>query len=348
MRRLPLGVLGFGRLGSLHARNIARYPGAELIAVCDPDPLALDRAESEYSPILLTRDLDYFLALPIEGVVIATNTEMHLEHIRAVARAGKAIFTEKPVGLTLVETDTALQEVVNADVPFQIGFQRRWDARYRQARSLIENGQIGEPVLFKAFGRDPSASDPANWGLGKNGGIFLNCAIHDFDAARYLLGQEVDWVTATGGALVHTGLVGFGDADTASTTMFFSGGAMAMTEWSRYAAYGYDVGMEVVGTGGVIRFRSSSSTPNALMLNNTGLVVHTPYGRTPTVFTVFEEAFQSAIEGFVDAVAAGRNPSPGVQDARVSLQVALAARASFEWVGERVPVRPLPPLVRRT
>jgi predicted dehydrogenase len=266
---------------------------------------------------------------------------MHQAHIQAVARAGKAIFTEKPVGLSMVETDAVLQEVVNAGVPFQIGFQRRWDPRYRKAKEVIESGEIGTPVLFKAYGRDPSASNPANWGLDKNGGIFLNCAIHDFDAARYLLGQEVEEVSAVGGAVVHKGLWDIGDADTASTTLGFSGGAMAITEWSRYASYGYEVGMEVIGTRGKVGF---SSLPEE---QYSGLSIHLANGGSSSVFSVFKEAFKSSIEGFALAVEHGMETNPGVQDARASLQIAMAARASFQGSGITLPVSPLGMLQRR-
>jgi predicted dehydrogenase len=265
--------------------------------------------------------------------VIASPTHLHVEHIKAVARAGKAIFTEKPVGLTLGETDLALQAVVDAGVPFQIGFQRRWDPRYQRIKRAIAEGQIGTPVLVKAFGRDPSASSPEKWGLDKNGGIFLNCAIHDFDAIRYLLGQEITGVSATGGALVYKRLSDYKDADTASTTLYLEGGAMAVTEWSRYATYGYEIGLEVVGTEGTVRFRS---VPDA-----NGVTLHSSPGYSQTVFSTFDGAFHTSIEEFAYRVEHGIETSPGVQDARVSLQVAMAARASFQGSGITLPVPPL-------
>jgi predicted dehydrogenase len=335
-RRLPLGVIGFGKLGSLHARSIADSSRAKLVAVCDADEAACERAESYGVPA--TTDLEEFLALPIEGVVIASNTPMHTPHIQAAARAGKAIFTEKPVGLTLEATDLVLQDVVDAGVPFQIGFQRRWDARYRQARDVIESGEIGDPVLFKAHGRDPNASDPANWGLDRNGGLFLNCAIHDFDAARFLMGRQVEGVAASGRALVHRGLADHGDIDTCSVSLFLGGDAMALTEWSRYASYGYDVAMEVVGTRGMVQFGAGRGGE---------LSVHLSNSHGPSVFDVFGDAFRASMEGFVDAILSGEATQPGVEDARTALQVALAARRSYESGGALVPIpslRPLRPL----
>jgi predicted dehydrogenase len=332
-RRVPLGVIGFGKLGSVHARNIAESSRAKLVAVCDVDESACERAESYGIPAI--RDLDEFLSLSLQGVVIASITPMHTAHIQAAARAGKAIFTEKPVGLTLKDTDVVLQEVVDAGVPFQIGFQRRWDARYRQAKDVIDSGEIGQPVLFKTHGRDPNASSPANWGLDRNGGLFLNCAIHDIDAARFLMGRQVEAVSATGGALVHAGLRELGDIDTCSTSLFLGDQAMALTEWSRYASYGYDIAMEVVGTRGMVQFGSRRGQDLAVRLANS---------HGSTVFDVFGDAYRASLEAFIDAVARGGATEPGVEDARIALQVALAARKSFKSGGTRVPVPPLPPL----
>ena len=221
MSKVRLGLIGYGRLGSIHAKNINDSEHAELFAVCDTNPEALDRVNEQYDTLTFD-NLDDFLNQPIDGVVIASNTHLHIEHIKSVANAGKHIFTEKPIGLTMQETDGALQSVVDAGVKFQIGFQRRWDPRYLAAKESIANGSIGKPVLFKAYGRDPNASNAAIWGLDKNGGLFLNAAIHDYDAARFLLDQEALKISATGATLVHTGLREYNDIDTCSTTLLMT------------------------------------------------------------------------------------------------------------------------------
>ncbi|WP_242909892.1 Gfo/Idh/MocA family protein [Actinomadura terrae] len=334
-RPARLGLIGHGRLGAVHARNVAACPDAELAAVCDTEPAALAAAAAEHD-VPVTTDLDAFLALPFDGVVIASSTQAHAGHILAAARAGKAIFVEKPVCLTLRDTDQVLQEVVDAGVPFQIGFQRRWDSRYLHAKRIIDSGDIGEPVLFKAHGRDPNASNPANWGLDRNGGLFLNCAIHDFDAARFLLGREVRGVTATGAALVHKGLRDKGDIDTCSTTLHLDGDAMALTEWSRYATYGYDIAMEVVGTEGMVQFGSE---------RDRAVLVRRPARDGASVFEIFGDAYRDSVEAFAASLVNGTPASPGVEDARTALHIALAARRSFE-TGRSVPVEALPPLTR--
>lgn len=335
--RVRVGLVGFGKMGALHARSVAELPGAELVGVCDTDPAALERARARYG-VHVTTDLDALLALRLDAVIVASSTPQHPAHIRAAARAGLAVFTEKPVGLTLADTDDVLQEVVDAGIAFQIGFQRRWDAHYLRVRDVIAAGDIGEPVLFKAHGRDPDASRPENWGLDRNGGLFLNCAIHDFDAARFLMDRQVEALCATGATLVHKGLSQVGDIDTCSTSLFLGGEAMALTEWSRYAAYGYDIGVEVVGTAGVVQLGGT---------RDAAVVVHRRSQRSPTVFDVFGDAYRDSLAGFLAAVRDGVPARPGVEDARAALHIALLARASFQAGSRLTEVPPLPALRRR-
>lgn len=333
-KKLRLGVVGFGRLGTIHSLNISKSKYAELFAVCDISPEARQRAD-EIFDIKTCADLSSFFALPLDGVIIATSTSEHLRVIAAAAAAGISIFTEKPVGLTLEETDAALKDVLRAGVQFQIGFQRRWDPRYLQAKEIIDRGSIGEPVLIKSFGRDPNASNPANWGLGKNGGLFLNAAIHDYDIARFFFGSEATVITASGAALVFKGLNEVGDIDTCSTTINFNNSQMAITEWSRYATYGYDIGTEIIGTEGAIRI--SSEMPGKILVRHKN-------SDAPTLFDVFADAFRAEIEGFIQSLMQGTPTSPGIEDARIALQLALAARESFENVSLQVTVPPLKPL----
>ncbi len=312
-------------MGAIHARHIATAAGASLHAVCDHDPAARARAEAAHG-VRVTSRLDDLLGCDLDAVVIASSTQEHADQITRCAEAGLAIFTEKPVGLSVPEADAALMAVEAAGVPFQIGYQRRWDSDYLRMKELIEEGTIGTPVLFRAQGRDPDASSPHNWGLDKNGGTFVNCAIHDYDATRFMFGREVVAVTATGDALVHKQLQDFGDIDTCSTVLELEGGGMAITEWSRFATYGYDVCAEMIGTDGVIRIGPESSG---------GLSVRGRAERPLTVFERFSSAYRASIEGFVSALRDGLAPSPGVVDAQAALTVAILARESHK-AGSRV------------
>ena len=319
MSKVRLGLIGHGRLGSIHAEHIGQSEHMELYAVCDDNPEALAAAQQRY----VTRTfsvVDDLLEQPIDGVVIASNTQQHEVHIKAAAEAGKHIFTEKPIGLSMAASDVVLQAVKDAGVKFQIGFQRRWDPQFVGAKNAMHEGKIGVPVMFKAYGRDPNASNPANWGLDKNGGLFLNAAIHDYDAALFLLEQEPLQTSATGAALVHLGLKEHGDIDTCSTTLLLGNNTMAITEWSRFATYGYDVAAEVIGTEGIIRIHHGSA-------NGTGLQKRDD--AAPGVFDVFRNAYRAELDAFVCAIKDDFVPSPSVEDARLALHIALLARQSY-------------------
>ncbi len=326
-----IGVLGFGKMGEMHAASIMASPNARLAAVCDISAAARNRA-ARLHPVPVFDDLGTFLRQGLDAVVVASSTQHHARHVEACAHAGVAIFTEKPIGLTMEESDRALASVHRAGVPFQIGYQRRWDAGYLEMKRLIDSGEVGRPVYLKTYGRDPDASSPTNWGLEKNGGIFLNCAIHDYDLARFLFGQEIRSVSATGAVVVHQGLEEVGDIDTCSTTLNLWDGTVAVTEWTRFASYGYDVWAEVIGTDGVLQLGGARSE---------GLVMRRRGGAASSVFTRFGLAFRSSIHEFLEAVLDGRQPSPGVHDARAALQVALAARESFMAGSVTVSVPPL-------
>lgn len=334
---LKLGVVGFGRLGSIHAMNIVNSKNAELYAVCDVNLEARERAETLYDAKTFG-SLEDFLSLPLDGVIVATSTSEHLAVITATANLGIPVFTEKPIGLTLEETDAALQQVVNAGVPFQIGFQRRWDPRYVEAKKIIESGKIGEPVLIKSYGRDPNASNPANWGLDKNGGLFLNAAIHDYDIARFFFENEAVAITASGAALVYKDLTKLEDVDTCATTLFFKEDKMAITEWSRYATYGYDIGTEIICNEGIIRIGS---------VENRELIVKYKNTEAPTLFDVFTDAFQAEMEGFIQSLKEGKMTDPGVEDSRLALQLALLARESFGAESKCLIVPALSPLQKQ-
>ncbi len=332
--KLKIGLIGYGKLGTIHAKNIAGSGKAILYAVCDINADALERAKNDHGAETFTK-IDDFLNMPLDGVVISTSTSQHLENIIKIAKKNIPIFTEKPIGLTLQKTDEVLMVLSEAKIPLQIGFQRRWDPRYVELKRVIDSGEIGNPVLMKAFGRDTDASNPSNWGLEKNGGLFLNAAIHDYDLARYLFGQDIIKLSASGDAVVHKDLKNVFDVDTCSTTLFLKDGSIAMTEWSRYAAYGYDAEVEVVCTEGAIRIGKEYMSPLTVIHKNQ---------MAPTVYEVFADAFKAEIEGFIKSIAEKIPMSPGIEDARIALQIALLARSSYENNSHLISVPTLKPI----
>ena len=323
-------------MGERHARAVAACPDADLLAVCDPAPSALDRGKA-LGARHVTSDIAHLLNLDLDAVVIASPSWLHAAHVRAAAAAGVAIFVEKPVALTAEDAELALRAVVSHGVTFQVGFQRRWDPRYQVMRTVIDAGEIGDPVLIKAHGRDPGPSDRRSWGLDRNGGIFINCAIHDYDMVRFVSGSEITAVSATGAALVNQALRTVGDMDTCTSVLWLGDSAMAFTEWSRFTPVGYDVGVAVIGTSGTVAL-----TP--ITASRSEVVVARSHGRVPQLFDVFGDAFTAAIEAFLAAVRDHRPAEPGVEDARRALHVALTARASSISDGARLDVSCLPPL----
>ena len=339
MTEIGFGVIGLGRIGRVHAANLVRgVHGARLIAVCDRDAavcgqLAAELAvESHAAPEALVTRSD------VQAVVIATSTATHAPLLAAAAAAGKAVFCEKPVALTLYESDAALRVVQRAGVPFQIGFQRRWDEAYLLAQRQIDAGTIGRPRLFRSIGRDPAPAPIAYHDPASSGGIFLDAAIHDFDAARFLLADEVVRVRAHGVNLVYPDLAAIGDVDTCVTLLDFAGGGLAVCEWNRFAGYGEDVSAEVQGAEGTLRLGGTQTRPlQVLSAGSSRRELVGGFGQR------FAAAFRAELQAFVDALQAGRPPQPGIEDARRALQIALCARRSFAEQ-RAIDVPPLSPL----
>src|ERR1700730_3396867 len=186
----------------------------------------------------------------VHAVVVCSATDTHAQIIEEAAHAGKHIFCEKPIDLTLARIDSALQATTRAEVKLQIGFNRRFDASYRRARLAVDQGEIGRPWRLHLVSRDPSPPPPAY--IKVSGGLFLDMAIHDFDMARFLIGSEVEEVFATAGVLVDDAIGTLGDVDTAVTVLSFANGAIGTIDNSRCAVYGYDQRVEILGSSGMV------------------------------------------------------------------------------------------------
>src|SRR5437016_8174930 len=214
---VKMGVIGLGRMGRLYTRMLATsINGARLHAVAQVDERAQSQVANELGVSHVFADAYELIALAeLDAVIITTPTSTHHDLIIAAAEAGKAIFCEKPLALTLEDTLSALEAVARAQVPLQVGFMRRFDAAYQKAEALIDSGQIGYPVTFKSIGRDPFCPKPEYADPAKSGGLILDMAIHDFDLARWLMGSEVERVAAEGTTLVCKVLASVGDIDNA-------------------------------------------------------------------------------------------------------------------------------------
>ncbi|GAC1366519.1 MAG: scyllo-inositol 2-dehydrogenase [Ktedonobacteraceae bacterium] len=320
--QLNIGVIGLGRMGQLYARVVAsQVSGGSLYAVVDPDERVRGPIADMYGVQHSFTSAEELLALPeLNAVVIATPTSTHAKLVVAAAEAGKAIFCEKPLALMLPETHAALAAVRKANVPLQVGFMRRFDAAYRKAKAMIEAGQIGHPVTFKSIGRDPFCppkkfADPA-----LSGGLIIDMAIHDFDLARWLMGSEVERVSAEGTLLVCEELAQVDDIDNAMINLRFASGALGNVEVSRNAFYGYDIRTEVLGSEGALMIGTQQQTP-VLLLTRSGA----QHDTVPYLLERFGDAYRAQLEHFAACVGSGQAPAVGAADALAALEIGVAA-----------------------
>jgi scyllo-inositol 2-dehydrogenase (NAD+) len=332
MDRLRLAVVGLGNMGQVHAGNVAKLPNARLHAVASRRPEVAQEVAQRYNADRFYTDYEQLFAAPdLDAVVIATGCVEHPGHIIQAAQHGLHIFSEKPIGFTLEDTDRALAAVREAGVHFQVGFMRRFDPGYAAAKQKIDEGLIGRPVMFKAVSRDPFWPEKQD-GPGYNT-TFLDLGVHDFDLARWLMGSEVSEVYAIGKALVYPKLAEFGDVDNAIVSLAFENGAMGGIDFSRNARYGYDIRAEVLGDEAALMIGSLQQT-TMLFLSRDG-VTHDVFPWYPQRFA---DAFMGEVAAFVDALQADRPPKPDGLDGRRATEIGIAAVES--WLsGQPVSVR---------
>ena len=319
-----VGVIGVGRIGRMHAELLARQvEGASVTAVQDVHVGSAQQVGAALDvPVAATAE-EVLAAADVDAVAICTSTDTHASLIEAAARAGKAIFCEKPISLELGAVDRALAVVAEAGVPFQIGFNRRFDPGHRSVRDAVGRGVVGDVHMVRITSRDP-APPPMGY-VATSGGIFLDMTIHDFDMARYIAGSEVVEVFARGAVRVDPAFAEYDDVDTAVITLVHEDGCLTTIDNSRQAVYGYDQRVEAFGSLGM----AISENPPA-----NAAVVRTAAGAEGAVLPYFflERYLPSYVhewEAFVSAVAGGGAPPVGPVDARAPLVIGLAAWRSL-------------------
>ncbi|HVU32697.1 MAG TPA: Gfo/Idh/MocA family oxidoreductase [Opitutaceae bacterium] len=327
MNKKPLnvGVIGVGRLGGQYARYFAtRIAGARLHAISDVRPETAQTIAEETGAPKSYGDYRELLADPVvDAVVVMTSTKLHGEVVIAAARARKAIFCEKPLSLDLNEAAAMAAAVEQHGAFFQLGFMRRFDKAYLAARRKIEDGVIGAPIVFRAIGKDQSPPPvdflrPAN-----SGGIFIDMGIHEFDLARWFMG-EVKSVFTVGGALAHPEIGAVGDIDNGIATLNFVNGNIGLVQLSRTGVYGYGIDTEIMGTKGTLQIGYDRET--AVQVMTKGVIAH---DSVPGFYERFEQAYVSQLQNFVDNVRHDR-PAPIVcRDGIAAQRIALAATRSL-------------------
>ena len=326
---IGVAFLGVGRMGRTHIQTLAGIGNVRVVVVGDSDPAAAEQGRAIARASRATTDpLDAIGDPAVEAVVIATPTSTHATLIEAALRAGKAIWSEKPIALDLLETDRVVELWRATGLPVQLGFMRRFDPGYVRAKALIEAGELGRIEQFRAYSRDtylPSAEF-----LRGSGGSFLDMSVHDFDLARFLVG-EIDEVSAWGSVLIDDRFRAAEDVDTAVTMLRFRNGALGVVEMSRRSTWGYDIRTEVGGANGKVVIEAPHKTP---------LTWSRRFGYEGDHFENFPDRFEAGyrveLEAFFSALTEGRTPAPGPEEALETLRVAIAARRSWR---EGRPVR---------
>jgi len=322
-----IGLIGAGRMGKVYANTLAfSIAEADLSAVVDPNEqnacetaarYGIKSCFSDYRRLLEQKD--------IEAVVIASSTYTHVEIVKAAAAAGKQIFCEKPLAMTLQGCDEAIDAAKQAGVRLMVGFMRRFDPPYRMAKQKIDEGVIGEPVMFKGVGRDPKRTSLEFARRENSGGLILDMGIHDFDLARWLMGSEVERVYSEGGCLVYPELEEVGDIDNAVVNLKFANGAVGNIDVSRNAVYGYDIRTEVLGSQGGLLISRDRYT-DMLVMTRDGVTHDT----VPYFMERFADAYAAEIREFIACLTEDREPSVTGQDARLATAIGMAATRSFD------------------
>lgn len=320
-----IAVIGFGRMGQIYAHAISdQVDGAVLYAIADPAVRPDDDAVAALEvPHVVDRVEEVLELAELDAVIVATPTSTHRDVVVAAARAGKAIFCEKPLALSLEATRAIRAAVDAAGVPLQVGFMRRFDAACRKAHDAIAAGEIGRPLTFKSIGRDPGCPDPAFADPAHSGGLLVDMAIHDFDLARWMMRREVERVSATGTRLVCDELQAVGDIDNAVANLYFESGMIGNVEVSRNAVYGYDIRTEVMGTEGVVHVGSATSHPDVFTMRKKSASAGDDY-----LMKRFGAAYRAQIHHFVECVRCGVSPAVTGADAQAAFEIALAATFS--------------------
>ncbi|OQP87606.1 inositol 2-dehydrogenase [Rhizobium rhizosphaerae] len=317
------GLLGAGRIGKVHAKAVSGDAKAKLVAVADAFPAAAQAIADAYGCDVRTIEA-IEAADDIDAVVICTPTDTHADLIERFARAGKAIFCEKPVDLDAERVRACLQVVEETGAKLMVGFNRRFDPHFMAVRQAIEDGRIGAVEMVTIISRDPGAP-PVEY-IKRSGGIFRDMTIHDFDMARFLLGEEPVTVTAHAAVLVDPEIGKAGDFDSVSVILETASGRQAIISNSRRATYGYDQRIEVHGSKGVVSAENQRAV-SIEIANGDG------YTRPPLhdfFMTRYTEAYANEIARFIAAIEEGATISPSGKDGLAALLLADAALQSVK------------------
>ncbi|ANY69299.1 inositol 2-dehydrogenase [Paenibacillus sp. BIHB 4019] len=326
VQKIKIGIIGAGRIGKIHADNLLRLPQVEIAAISDLFANAeLEAWAAERGIATVTKDSAALIADPaIDAIFICSSTDTHVPLIKQAAEAGKHIFCEKPVSMTLSQTEEAVEAVEKAGVKLQIGFNRRFDHNFKRIREHVEQGTIGETHIIKITSRDPNP--PHKDYIKVSGGIFMDMMIHDFDMARFLAGSEVEEVFAQGNVLIDPVFAECDDLDTAIVTLRFQNGALGVIDNSRQAVYGYDQRVEVFGSKGSAA--ATNDHPNTAEISTAEGIVRDK----PLHFFLerYNAAYVEETQLFIEALLLDKKVKVDGHDALQAERIARAAKLSVK------------------
>jgi myo-inositol 2-dehydrogenase/D-chiro-inositol 1-dehydrogenase len=325
MKHVRIALLGIGRIGKIHFRNINQFfPNADIVAVADPlyDEQTFRK---EFGEVFFTRNAEEAIALPdVDAVLICTPTSSHADLLAYACRMGKHIFCEKPMDLSLERTITLAGLVKQMKVKLMLGFNRRFDHDFMQARKYVKEGKIGVVQIVKIISRDPGLP-PIDY-LRNSGGLFMDMAIHDFDMARYIMDKKVVEVFAKGLVFVDEAVHDAEDIDTALTTLTFEDGTYAVIDNSRKAVYGYDQRLEIFGSGGMIQVDNNLHHRNTIY-DEKGI-----HKALPLDFFMdrYAGSYFNEMKVFIDALINDEAMPVSSEDGLEASRIAVAAKISME------------------
>lgn len=320
---MRIGILGCGRIGRVHASSVLALPDTRLVAVADAVPDAAQALAGDAGAEVRVAE-EIVAASDIDAVIIATPTDTHYNLIHALASAQKAIFCEKPIDMSADRIRACIAAVEKAGIPFMTGFNRRFDPNFAKLQQMIRSGDVGNVEIVTILSRDPSP--PPHDYIRSSGGLFRDMMIHDFDMARFLLGEEPDSVHAVGSALIDPVVASLGDVDTAAVTLTTPSGRICQISNSRRATYGYDQRVEVHGANGMLRAGN-------VLQNTVEVASEAGFQRAPAkgfFLERYEAAYRKELESFALSVRNADRPSPSIHDGLKAQVIADAATASWK------------------
>jgi len=320
---IRFALLGAGRIGKVHAKAVTSNPAAKLVAVADAMEKAAQDIAAQYGCEVRTIDA-IAAAKDIDAVVICTPTDTHADLIETFSKAGKAIFCEKPIDLSVKRVEECLKVVAANKTTLMVGFNRRFDPHFMAVKAAIDAGEIGTVEMVTIVSRDPGAP-PIEY-VKRSGGIFRDMTIHDFDMARFLLGEEITTVNAQASVLVDKAIGEAGDYDSVSVMLSTASGKHATISNSRRATYGYDQRIEAHGSKGSVAAENQRAV-SIEVANAKG------YTRPPLYdffMTRYTQAYANEIAAFIDAIGGKAEASPSGQDGLIALVLADAAVKSVK------------------